>query len=288
MTQHWWMQFPLCPWGWMQGVAPAIALHIACTWRGNPPIVIVALAVAVAIAIAVAISVIVADSVTIAVAVAHCHCRWPLPLQLPSTIATAVSVALPSAIAVAIAVAVAIPSSSPLAIAVAISLGHHRHRCRRPFPKVVALVWQELYSTNWSKECLPYFILFGQWAVHWSKPDAWPGVKRQWPTPALGGERQALRQATSEGSGWQQWGSRGAAGWKRWLSMGSVVLLCCWGISPNTDGVCDDVLDVVEGIALVRQWLNWHKKKKGLKKYMIQKRKFICKKESERCDTSVY
>ncbi len=74
------------------------------------------------------------------IAVSHprCHppCRWPLP------------------------------SPSPLAIAVAISIGHH-HCCRRCLlPRVVALVWQELCSNNLSKECLPYVILFGQWAAH--------------------------------------------------------------------------------------------------------------------------
>ncbi len=61
----------------------------------------------------------------------------------------------------------------------------------------------------------------------------------------LGGKRQALRQVASEGSGWQQGGSR-------------VVTLtdhgrCCFvvllGYQLLTDGVCDDVLDVVEGIA---------------------------------------
>jgi len=76
------------------------------------------------------------------IAISHCHrchrcpCRWPLPSPSPST------------------------------IAVAISVGHHRHRCRRPFLRVVALARQELYLTNSSKECLPYFILFGQWAAH--------------------------------------------------------------------------------------------------------------------------
>jgi hypothetical protein len=37
--------------------------------------------------------------------------------------------------------------------------------------------------------------------------------------------------AASKGSGWQQRGSRGAAGWRCWLTMGGVVLLCCWGIT---------------------------------------------------------
>jgi hypothetical protein len=41
-----------------------------------------------------------------------------------------------------------LPSLSPSAIAVTISVGHHCHRCCWPFPRVVALVRQELYSTN--------------------------------------------------------------------------------------------------------------------------------------------
>jgi hypothetical protein len=35
----------------------------------------------------------------------------------------------------------------------------------------------------------------------------------------------------SEGSGWQQGGSRGAEGWRCWLTMGGVVWFSCWGIS---------------------------------------------------------
>ncbi len=135
MTQRWWMHFPLCPWGWRQGVSPPIALHIAGTWRGNPPFVIVALAVAVAIAIAVAISIVLTNSVAITIAVAHCLCCRPLPLRLPATIVSAISVALPSAIAVAFAVALAVshcrlqhhrPShlQSPLAMTVTVAIGH--------------------------------------------------------------------------------------------------------------------------------------------------------------------
>ncbi len=34
--------------------------------------------------------------------------------------------------------------------------------------------------------------------------------------------------------------------------MGDVVLLCYWGMyQPLTDGICDDVLDMVEGIETV-------------------------------------
>jgi hypothetical protein len=70
------------------------------------------------------------------------------------------------------------PSLSPLPllldIAISVIIGHpscHPHwpsplPCRWPFPRVVALARQELYSTNQSKECLPYFILSGQWAVY--------------------------------------------------------------------------------------------------------------------------
>ncbi len=127
MTQCWWMNFPLCPWGWRQGVPPAIVLHIAGTWKGNPPFLIVALTMAVAIVIAVAISVVVADSIAIAVAVAHCCCHCPLPLL--STIVAAVSVALPSAITAAIAIAPAV--------------GHSRlHHCRPsqlPSPSAITI-----------------------------------------------------------------------------------------------------------------------------------------------------
>ncbi len=70
------------------------------------------------------------------------------------------------------------PLLSPLPllldIAVSFTVGHcscHRRQasplpCRWPFLRVVALVRQELYSTNQSKECLPYFILLGQWGAY--------------------------------------------------------------------------------------------------------------------------
>ncbi len=190
MMQRWWMHFPLCPWGWRQGVAPATALHIAGTWRGNPPFVIVALT--------------------------HCgrchcdcrhhlrcrcrlrrHCRCHFPLPLPSAIAIAVAIDHCCCCLCCVAVSHCRPrcphrqpllSPSPSAIAVAISVSHHRCCPRQPFLRVVALARQELYSTNWSKECLPYFILFRQWAAYWSKSDDWPGVRWWWPTPALGGD----------------------------------------------------------------------------------------------------
>ncbi len=66
---------------------------------------------------------------------------------------------------------------------------------------------------------------------------------------------------------------------------------CCFvvflGYQPLTDGICDDVLDVVEGIA-GETVIELMQEKKGLEKDMIQTRKCIRKKESERCDTSGY
>ena len=59
------------------------------------------------------------------------------------------------------------------------------------------------------------------------------------------------------------------------------------GYQPLTDGICDDVLDMVEGIA-GETVIELMREEKGLDKDMIQTRKCICKKESERCDTSGY
>jgi hypothetical protein len=59
------------------------------------------------------------------------------------------------------------------------------------------------------------------------------------------------------------------------------------GYQPLTDGVCDDVLDVVEGIA-GETVIELMQEEKIWEKDMIQTRKCILKKESERCDTSGY
>ncbi len=60
-----------------------------------------------------------------------------------------------------------------------------------------------------------------------------------------------------------------------------------FGYQPLTDGVCDDVLDMVEGIA-GETVIKLTQEEKGIKKYMIQTRKCIHKKDSERCDTLGY
>ncbi len=65
---------------------------------------------------------------------------------------------------------------------------------------------------------------------------------------------------------------------------------CCivglLGYQPLTDGICDE-LDVVEGIA-GETVIELTQEEKGIREDMIQTRKCICKKESERCDTSGY
>ncbi len=105
----------------------------------------------------------------------HRHCRnRPLPSSLPWAIAV---VAVNHCHRHLCCVAVShccrrrpcrrtLPSPSLSAIAVAIACRPSLSPCRRPFPRVVALARQELYSTNQSKECLPHFILLGQWAVY--------------------------------------------------------------------------------------------------------------------------
>ncbi len=154
---------------------------------------------------------------------------WPFPLPSPSPSPSPTPLPLPSPLPSQSPIAVAaamghccgrrepslppslsccrqpslLPSPMPLDIAVSVTVSHCSCHCRWPSPspcrwpflRVVALAWQELYSTNQSKECLPYFILLGHWAVYWLKPNHLPGVERQWPTPALGSKRQAV-------SGW--------------------------------------------------------------------------------------
>jgi hypothetical protein len=118
------------------------------------------MAVSFAIAVTISDSDSIAVTVTIAITVAShcCGCREP---SLPPSLLRCRQPSL-------------LPSPLPSEIAVSVILGHcscHRHRpspspCRQPFLRVVALAWQESYSTNQSKECLPYFILLGQWAVY--------------------------------------------------------------------------------------------------------------------------
>jgi hypothetical protein len=65
---------------------------------------------------------------------------------------------------------------------------------------------------------------------------------------------------------------------------------CCFvwllGYQPLTDGICDDALDVVEGIS-GETVIELMQEEKGIRE-RYHTRKCICKKESEICDTSGY
>ncbi len=105
----------------------------------------------------------------------HCRPRRHCPLPSLSAIAVAVAIAYCCRCLCHIAVSHChrhhpchrpFLSPSLSAIAAAISVGHHHCCCHRSLPRVVALARRELYLNNLSNECLAYFVLFGQWAVH--------------------------------------------------------------------------------------------------------------------------
>ncbi len=66
---------------------------------------------------------------------------------------------------------------------------------------------------------------------------------------------------------------------------------CCFGwllgYQPLTDGICDDVLDVIEDIAGETVIELTQEENNMQERYDLDK-KSICKKESERCDTLGY
>jgi hypothetical protein len=57
------------------------------------------------------------------------------------------------------------------------------------------------------------------------------------------------------------------------------------GYQPLTDGVCDDVLDVIEGIA-GETVIELTQEENNMQERYDSDKKCTCKKESERCDTS--
>ncbi len=54
-----------------------------------------------------------------------------------------------------------------------------------------------------------------------------------------------------------------------------------------TDGICDDVLDVIEGIAS-ETVIELMQEEHNMQERYDSDKKCICKKESERCDTAGY
>ncbi len=166
-------------------------------------------------------------------------------LQLPSPITAAVSFALPSAITIAIALAIGhcrlhhhwhLQSPSPLAITIAIPIAH----CRE------LLHWHGENSIHTILANNAYLILFcldigrrtdQSWMT--DQASSGDGQHQRW---AVSGKQQAA----NGGSGcWQQGGSRV----ETLPDHGRCCFVGLLGCLPLTDGVFDDVLDVVEGIA---------------------------------------
>jgi hypothetical protein len=212
----------------------------------------------------------------ITVAVSH------LPLQLPSTITTAVSVALPPAIAIAVTLAIGHcclrhhrPSQlpSPSGITVTIAVGHFQEllpwrgkNCIRPIEAKNAYLI--LYCSD-SGRCTDQSRMTDQVSSSNGQHQRWSASGKQ--------------QAASGANGRQQGGSRV----ETLTDHGRCCFVVLLGYQPLADGICDNVLDVVEGIA-GETVIELTQEERRLKKYLTQKRKCICKKESERCDTSGY
>ncbi len=66
---------------------------------------------------------------------------------------------------------------------------------------------------------------------------------------------------------------------------------CCFvqllGYQPLTDAICDDVLGVIEGIA-GETVIELTQEENNMRERYDSDKKYVCKKESERCDTSGY
>jgi hypothetical protein len=66
---------------------------------------------------------------------------------------------------------------------------------------------------------------------------------------------------------------------------------CCFvwllGYQPLTDGVCDDVLEILEGI-VSETVIELRQEENNMRERNDSDKKFICKKESKRCDTLGY
>ncbi len=90
----------------------------------------------------------------------------------------------------------------------------------------------------------------------------------------------------SEGIGWRLGGSR-----VRRVETLTDHGRCCFvrllGYQPLTDGVCDDVLDVIEGFAS-ETVIELMQEENNMRERYDSDKKCTCKKESERCDTLGY
>jgi hypothetical protein len=278
----------LCPWGWRQGVAHPKAWHIATTWRGNPSFVMVALAVAVSIAIAVAISVFdsnaiaVAITVAVAVTIAHRRCRCRGLLLRPTWTIAAVSRCHLCCIAIShcchrCPCCWTLPPPSPLAIAVAIAIGHCRRHAAGHFQEL--LPWRGKNCIQPIEAKNAYLILccsdsgrrIDQSRIT-DQVSSGDGQHQRW---AASGEQWAA----SEGIGWRLGGS-----WVRRAETLTDHGRCCFvrllGHHPLIDGVCDDVLDVIEGIA-VETVIELMQEENNMRKRVIQTRNVYIRKNQK-------
>ncbi len=174
----------------------------------------------------------------IAIAVGH------LPLRLPPTVAANVSAALSSAVAIAITLAIGhchlrhrwpLQLPSLLGITVALTVGHFRE----------LLPWHGENCIRQIEAKNAYLILF-------CLDSGWCTDQSRMTDQVLSGNGQHQRwsasgkqQAASGGSGRQQGGSRV----KMLIDHGRCYFVVLLGYQPLADGICDDVLDVVEDIA---------------------------------------
>ncbi len=235
MTQHWWMHFPLCQWGWRQGVA----LPQHCTLPAHEVAILplsllplpwpspLQLPLPSPLLLPTTLPLPLLSPNAVVIAVGHCRCGCRQPSMPPSLLHCRQPLPLPLLLPL------------PLAIAVSITVGHWSYHRHRPSPLPLPLVKSCCLGTvrivfdQLKQRMLTYFILFGHWVAHWSKPDDWIGVEWQWPTPALGGERQALSGVA---------GSRGAAGGQQ---------------GGNIDWPCEVLFCCVVGVSAIVKWRLW-------------------------------
>ncbi len=109
----------------------------------------------------------------------------------------------------------------PLDISISVIVGHcscHRRRpspspCRWPFPRVVALARQELYSANRSKECLPKFYFVGTVGGVLIKTGSLTRCRAAMANTSVGQQAASSERLVRELTG--SWGAAGSAGWRQ-------------------------------------------------------------------------
>ncbi len=183
----------------------------------------VAIAIAVAVSVAVSVSIAIAIDVTV-VAYPRCCCCLPLLLRLPLPITAAISIELPSAIAITVALAVA--------IAVSVTIGHCSRHLRQPSPLPSLLAIAKSCCFSAARIVFRQFKQIMLTLLIFCSDSGQRTDQSRMTDQALHGDDQHQRWVASskqQVARGEVNGSRGAAGWRCCLTMGGVVLLCCWG-----------------------------------------------------------